>query len=245
MIMGLDSSRGEPITSGDGVMKVWYEGMSWPVFLSHRVNSDQSVEGRVAADTFNRVWFSSQAFSRHLLVHHSSLIADPSTVIIELGAGCGLVSLCAASAGAKRVVITDLEEALPLLRQNVAENVKSGGVEVQKLHWGELADVLQITEGMHGNLLVLGSDLIWHEKLFDALLATMVHFADLPATNPGILSVEIQLASEMRFMADLPGDFCAKAKERGFEAVATDLDVEGLEEAEQPDSRRSPQANQP
>jgi hypothetical protein len=87
------SARGEPLTSGDGEMKVWYDGMSWPVLLSHRVNAAAD-NGRVAADTFNRVWFSSQAFSRHLLVHHRELVSNVDTVIVELGAGCGLVGLC-------------------------------------------------------------------------------------------------------------------------------------------------------
>jgi hypothetical protein len=137
------------------------------------------------------------------------------------------------------VFITDLDEALPLLRQNVEDNVKTEkkNIHAARLHWGEKADVIRLTksvefdtEGMAGNLLVLGSDIIWHEQLFEPLLATMVHLADLPLTNPRIKSVEIQLASEMRFMADLPGDFAKMAKGIGFEVKETDLDIEGLEE---------------
>jgi predicted nicotinamide N-methyase len=238
----MDTIRGEPLTSGDGEMKVWYEGMTWPVLLSHRVNATED-HGRVAADTFNRVWFSSQAFSRHLLVHHCELVRDEATVIIELGAGCGLVGLCTASAGAKRVFITDLDEALPLLQQNVEDNVKSEKKTIQaaRLHWGEVDDVVRLTEhpcfveteGMTGNLLVLGSDIIWHEQLFEPLLATLVHLADLPLSNHRILSVQIQLASEMRFMADLPGDFAKMAKAVGFEVHESDLDIDGLEEGDE------------
>ena len=42
--------------------------------------------------------------------------------VLELGSGCGLVGIAAGLLGAKQVVMTDLEYALPLMRDNVALN---------------------------------------------------------------------------------------------------------------------------
>lgn len=42
--------------------------------------------------------------------------------VLELGAGCGLVSVLCAALGAAEVVATDTEDLLPLLRLNLAHN---------------------------------------------------------------------------------------------------------------------------
>ncbi|CAG9461925.1 unnamed protein product [Pedinophyceae sp. YPF-701] len=54
---------------------------------------------------------------------------------LELSAGTGLVAVVMARLGASRVVATDLEPNLPLLRRNVAKN--GADVEVAAHSWGE------------------------------------------------------------------------------------------------------------
>jgi predicted nicotinamide N-methyase len=81
--------------------------------FSLRVSSQTDLE------TGGSVWFAGYALARYILDH-------PETVrgkaVLELGAGCGLVSLAAAMAGARRVVATDLAVQLPLLRENMRFN---------------------------------------------------------------------------------------------------------------------------
>ena len=62
--------------------------------------------------------------------------------VVELGAGCGLVSVALIHAGAARVVATDLPANTKLLRNNVSRNAPSGKHEghawdVKALSWGK------------------------------------------------------------------------------------------------------------
>jgi predicted nicotinamide N-methyase len=65
--------------------------------------------------------------------------------VVELGAGCGLVSVALIHAGAARVVATDLPANTKLLRNNVSRNAPSGKDEghawdVKALSWGKDAN---------------------------------------------------------------------------------------------------------
>jgi predicted nicotinamide N-methyase len=65
--------------------------------------------------------------------------------VVELGAGCGLVSVALIHAGAARVVATDLPANTKLLRNNVFKNAPSGKHEghawdVKALSWGKDAN---------------------------------------------------------------------------------------------------------
>ena len=68
------------------------------------------------------------------------------TTIVELGSGCGLVSICAVALGAHRVVATDTADALDLPMINADATLESDGGErgrlrVLPLQWGSDADV--------------------------------------------------------------------------------------------------------
>jgi len=81
--------------------------------------------------------------------------------IAELGAGTGLLGIWAATRGAN-VVLTDVAELLPLLKDNVCLNMdqisKGGGtVRVEALCWG---DKSEIPVSVMGCSLILGSDLV-------------------------------------------------------------------------------------
>lgn len=56
--------------------------------------------------------------------------------ILELGAGTGVAGLSTALLGAQHVLLSDLEYALPNLKENVRKNIfPNATVEVQKVDW--------------------------------------------------------------------------------------------------------------
>ncbi|KAJ7570643.1 hypothetical protein O6H91_01G129900 [Diphasiastrum complanatum] len=93
--------------------------------------------------------------------------------VLELGSGTGLVGLVAAFLGGE-VVLTDLEHVVPNLRHNVGVNLKQieafGGVIVtETLRWGIREDV----EKLGSFDIVLASDVVYYDTLFDPLLKTL------------------------------------------------------------------------
>jgi 2-polyprenyl-3-methyl-5-hydroxy-6-metoxy-1,4-benzoquinol methylase len=97
--------------------------------------------------------------------------------VLELGAGTGMVGIASAFLGA-HVTITDLPHVLPNLLFNATANEESlratglgGCVCVKALRWGEEKDARDVG---HRNFdLVLASDVVYHENLFDPLLLTL------------------------------------------------------------------------
>ncbi|XP_044961545.1 EEF1A lysine methyltransferase 3 isoform X1 [Hordeum vulgare subsp. vulgare] len=105
---------------------------------------------------------------------------------VDLGAGCGLVSVVAALLGA-RVVATDLPDRVRLLRKNLEENVgdgDGGSATVAELVWGDEYELDPAPE------LVLGSDVVYSEEAVGDLVATLTRLA-----GPG---TTVLLAGELR-----------------------------------------------
>jgi len=91
---------------------------------------------------------------------------------VELGAGTGLPGLAAASLGAERVTLTDLESNLDLLSRNAAANGLEDLVTVAPLDWTlPLPAALRAAAPFD---LVLAADVVHWEALFRPLLRTMV-----------------------------------------------------------------------
>lgn len=98
--------------------------------------------------------------------------------ILELGSGTGLVGIAAASLLHAHVTLTDLPHVLPNLQfnadANAAATVTNGGtVEVRCLRWGEPNDMGSLG---HQFDLILASDVVYHDHLFDPLLNTLSFF---------------------------------------------------------------------
>lgn len=97
--------------------------------------------------------------------------------VLELGAGTGMVGIASAFLGAQ-VTITDLPHVLPNLLFNASANEEylratglGGSVCVKALRWGEEKDAREV--GHHNFDLILASDVVYHENLFDPLLLTL------------------------------------------------------------------------
>ena len=105
----------------------------------------------------------------------------PSSRVLELGAGCGLVGMLATALGA-RVTLTDLPHVVPHLERNVQANAQlfsaapddphawthaSGGtVRIAALSWREEVRVRDVD-------MVVVADCVYWEELFEPLLRTL------------------------------------------------------------------------
>lgn len=103
-----------------------------------------------------------------------------ATSVIELGAGIGLVGLFLSSLGCKKVVLTDLPQAMDILAINIEAN--SGithGVEAMPLSWGNLEETTQVLTSVYDSAapilppLIVAADCIYWECLFDILAQTL------------------------------------------------------------------------
>ncbi|KAL5715259.1 hypothetical protein ACHQM5_017100 [Ranunculus cassubicifolius] len=92
--------------------------------------------------------------------------------ILELGSGTGLVGIAAAAILGAKVTITDLPHVVPNLVFNAKANNGGSGsnVDVRALAWGEAEDVERVGRDFD---LVLGSDVVYHDHLYDPLLETL------------------------------------------------------------------------
>ncbi|XP_041968466.1 protein-lysine methyltransferase METTL21D-like [Aricia agestis] len=93
--------------------------------------------------------------------------------VLELGSGLGVVGLTAATLGAQ-VTLTDLPEALPLLRLNIAENKSKigsmGGYAIaESLVWGDTNSEIQKQEF---DMIVM-ADCVYYEDAINPLIETL------------------------------------------------------------------------
>ena len=131
---------------------------------------------------------------------------DESLFVLDLGSGTGITGLgiAALTHGLVRVALTDLPEALPLLRDNLNLNLQiliSQSTMVRELTWGctmpteWLPEFLEVVDEKHDvaeaslslnlnnhrklrRLLITGADIVYRPSLFIPLLSTLVHLYD-------------------------------------------------------------------
>ncbi|KAL3637851.1 hypothetical protein CASFOL_018299 [Castilleja foliolosa] len=98
--------------------------------------------------------------------------------LLELGSGTGLVGIAAAALLSSTVTVTDLPNVLPNLRFNAAANsaaveLHGGEVKVAALSWGQME---AIDGGGEDYDVILGSDVVYHEHLYEPLIETLRYF---------------------------------------------------------------------
>ncbi|CAH9146998.1 unnamed protein product [Cuscuta epithymum] len=98
--------------------------------------------------------------------------------ILELGSGTGVTGIAAAAILGARVTVTDLPHVLPNIQFNVDLNSevlqkRGGAVEAAALSWGETEDMEAVGREYD---LILGSDVVYHDHLYEPLLKTLRFF---------------------------------------------------------------------
>ncbi|KAL1924513.1 uncharacterized protein VTP21DRAFT_4167 [Calcarisporiella thermophila] len=132
---------------------------------------------------------------------------DASTRFLELGAGCGPVSIVAASILSAHFTLTDVEEAIPLLHQNCTQN--SLKADVVELDWGQLND--EVVGRVGGVDVILLADVLYNESSHGILLDTLCWFSR--HINPRIkivLAYKFRHESELNFFDMLKPHFSRK-----------------------------------
>lgn len=133
---------------------------------------DPDEEGWMTEGDCPTVWDASAVLADYLLARAGELQLSGRRVV-EIGSGCGLAGLVAASLGAD-VTLTDLEPVLPVLRSNAEAAAETLGLPappaVRPLRWGE--HHLQPWWDAPWDV-VIGSDIGYAPQDQDALVATL------------------------------------------------------------------------
>ena len=109
--------------------------------------------------------------------------------ILELGSGTGLAGIAAAAAFQNaRVVLTDLDIALPALRHNVSLNGKTitDRVSVKECDWENPSE--DVLKGPYD--CIIAADCVWLEHLVKPFVSTMRKAFDYNPTATGILAYQ-------------------------------------------------------
>jgi hypothetical protein len=169
-----------------GCCRLLFKGPSDEKDLEIRI---QSSGDKAIVETAASIWHAGISLAA-MLIESPELVQGRS--VLELGAGCGLVSIVAAALGARRVVITDLECARRNIEQNIEQNshLWSSGktpcdIEFQPLDW--LASQIDMHECID---IVVGADIGFDISLHDPINRV------LSAVNP---SVGVLLCEEVRW----------------------------------------------
>merc|ERR1711973_517173 len=124
-------------------------------------------------DVGHVVWDAALALSKFLdTPYFRKNFPLPNKLVVELGAGTGLVGLIGAKLGAT-VYATDLEELVPLIQKNIDENSGSGmkgSMRAVALKWGESGKQLMLDKMPD---IVLIADCVYYDESLHPLIETL------------------------------------------------------------------------
>lgn len=173
-----------------------------PVMLEHEPD-DSALPSVGGADGTNlRLWPSSLVLSKYLC-EHPELVVNKR--VVELGAGSGAVGLVCAALGAESVTLTDVPDALRLIRRNVDRNEPPSGttVRVAACEWGNQAHIdallsdsetLPTAGGGRGYDVVLCCEVVYQNgaEVLEALARTQHALARTDAAARVLLAYEFR-----------------------------------------------------
>jgi len=99
-------------------------------------------------------------------------------VVLEIGSGTGLCGIVAALCGAKKVYLTDREEALHVIQMNFEANKQAlinCEIVVVPLNWNNINDLANIKDKID---VILGSEIIYHGINYKNIINTIDYFSD-------------------------------------------------------------------
>ncbi|KAL4711405.1 hypothetical protein ACJJTC_016159 [Scirpophaga incertulas] len=176
------------------------------------------------------VWDACLVLAKYLetMCHHKPDFLS-SLKVLELGSGLGVVGLTAATLGAQ-VTLTDLPEALPLLRLNINENKSRigsmGGYAIaESLIWGDTtSEILKEEFDM-----VVFADCVYYEEAIEPLIQTLQCLINSITKKP-----TIYLTQEMRD-SEIQKDLWTKF----YELLMDNFDIQKIPEEQQHCNYRS------
>lgn len=125
-------------------------------------------------------WDSAYVLCRYLEDQVCDTYFENKTVV-ELGSGTGLLGIFVALCGAKQVVLTDMEDQLPLIRENCQLNLPlSENVQAVELVWGENVDSFLGGFGATPIDCIVCSDVVYNHYGLRALFNTLVRLSEHP-----------------------------------------------------------------
>lgn len=133
--------------------------------------------------------------------------------ILELGAGTGYVGIALAQQLRRpcQVYITDLEQVVPLIQDNVDLHYDATGMTapaeiiVDRLHWGNHDDAARLLKQGRFDLVVI-SDCVYFPELFGMLLETLLDVCD--ASTKVVIGYKCRsLEKEVGFWQDYFGRY--------------------------------------
>jgi predicted nicotinamide N-methyase len=127
--------------------------------------------------------------------------------MLRTGSGTGLAGICAALLfKPRKTILTDLDDALELLRSNARLNSTSASIEIQELDWNECATVRSSLPERIDTILL--SDVLYNQEKHDVLLEAL----DLLATpnTQVLLAAKERHVDERVFWEKIRGKWTAK-----------------------------------
>lgn len=162
--------------------------------------------------------------------YRNSNIQEPKTPfrILELGAGTGYVGIALAQQlrRACQVYITDLEQVVPLIQDNVnlhydtTNMTDPAEVTVDRLHWGNQEDAARLLKQGRFDLVIV-SDCVYFPELFGMLLETLLDVCD--ASTQVVIGYKCRsLEKEVGFWQDYFGRYFEYEPVRNIEEIETE-----------------------
>ncbi|KAK5992351.1 Protein-lysine N-methyltransferase EFM6 [Cladobotryum mycophilum] len=141
--------------------------------LSHSIKLHEDVRTGCGGQT----WPAGMVLGKHMLRYHRAELEHAR--ILELGAGGGLVGLAVASGCSlqSRLVLTDQDPMLELMKYNIQLNDLDSKAEALVLNWGEALPEYVVAQKPN---VVLAAECVYFEPAFPLLMETL---KDLFALN--------------------------------------------------------------